>query len=141
MKRYIGTKTIHAKPMTRADYNTFRGWDLPANENGADDGYLVEYPDGGAPNTHEYTGYISWSPKAQFEAAYRERPALEGLLPHQQRVVDEKAELDEKMDKLTAFMDTPIFATVPAAEQERLVMQLMHMGSYTAVLHERIAAF
>lgn len=66
---------------------------------------------------------------------------MEGLQPHQQRVVDEKAELDEKMDKLTAFMDTPIFSHLPVPEQERLAQQLMHMGNYTATLHERIAAF
>lgn len=63
------------------------------------------------------------------------------MQPHQQRVVDEKTELDAKMDKLTAFIDTPLFASLPEAEQERLVMQLMHMGHYTATLAERIAAF
>ncbi len=141
MKRYIGTKTINAKPMTRANYNALRGWVLPTVESGADDGYLVEYTDGGTPNHPDFSGYISWSPKAQFEAAYRERAAVEGLQPHQQRVVDEKAELDEKMDKLTAFMDTPIFSHLPVPEQERLAQQLMHMGNYTATLHERIAAF
>ena len=29
--------------MTRLEYNQFRGWELPADENGADEGYLVEY--------------------------------------------------------------------------------------------------
>lgn len=76
MKPYIGTKAINAKPMTRLEYNTLRGWILPADEHGADEGYLVEYTDGGTPNTPDYLGYISWSPKAQFEAAYRETPGL-----------------------------------------------------------------
>lgn len=57
--------------MTRAEYNTFRGWQLPQDENGKDDGYLVEYIDGGKPNVPEYKGYVSWSPKEQFENAYR----------------------------------------------------------------------
>ncbi len=70
MQNYIGTKVINAKPMSRADYNTFRGWDLPANENGEDEGYLVEYTDGGKPNVEGYVGYVSWSPKEQFEKAY-----------------------------------------------------------------------
>lgn len=53
--------------MTRLEYNQFRGWTLPADENGEDAGYLVEYTDGGTPNTKEFAGYISWSPKEQFE--------------------------------------------------------------------------
>lgn len=70
--QYIGTKIINAKPMSRLDYNIFRGWELPANENGSDEGYLVEYIDGGEPNTKEYQGYVSWSPKEQFENAYKQ---------------------------------------------------------------------
>ena len=67
----IGTKAVNAKPMTRQEYNDFRGWQLPENENGADEGYLVEYQDG-EPNTTEYKGYVSWSPKAQFDNAYQD---------------------------------------------------------------------
>ena len=62
MKTYIGTKIIDARPMTRGEYNIFRGWQIPENENPEDEGYLVKYPD----------GYISWSPKEVFEEAYRE---------------------------------------------------------------------
>jgi hypothetical protein len=71
MKRYIGTKLINAKPMTRQAYNDFRGWTLPADENGADEGYLVEYVDGGKGNTDHYAGYVSWSPSDVFDRAYR----------------------------------------------------------------------
>lgn len=76
MPIYIGTKIITATPMTRGHYNAYRGWELPANENGADDGYLVEYQDGGEPNHPGHAGYISWSPKAQFENAYRKTTGL-----------------------------------------------------------------
>lgn len=31
----------------------------------------MEYQDGGKPNHPSHVGYISWSPKAQFDAAYR----------------------------------------------------------------------
>ncbi|AMW64524.1 MULTISPECIES: DUF2829 domain-containing protein [Pseudomonas] len=68
---FIGTKIILALAMTRLAYNEYRGWTLPADENGADDGYLVEYTDGGASNHPDHAGYISWSPKAQFDNAYR----------------------------------------------------------------------
>lgn len=75
-RTYIGTKIIGATPMSRLAYNVYRGWDLPANENGADEGYLVEYQDGGTPNHPLHAGYISWSPREQFEKAYRQTPGL-----------------------------------------------------------------
>lgn len=64
-------KAILAKPMTRLEYNVYRGWALPADENGADRGFLVEYTDGGASNHPAHQGYISWSPKDVFVKAYR----------------------------------------------------------------------
>jgi hypothetical protein len=69
--QYIGTKVINALQMTRQEYNDFRGWTLPTDEDGTDNGYLVEYQDGGKPNTPHYEGYVSWSPKEQFDKAYR----------------------------------------------------------------------
>lgn len=71
-KIYIGTKIVKLQPMTRAEYNAYRGWELPDDEDGADAGYLVEYMDGGKPNVTGHDGYVSWSPKAQADAAYRE---------------------------------------------------------------------
>lgn len=61
MQLFIGTKLINAESMTRLEYNEMRGWTLPEDENGSDEGFLVEYLD----------GYISWSPKAVFEKAYK----------------------------------------------------------------------
>ena len=46
MDKYIGTKIIEAKSMNRGDYNKYRGWDIPENENPDDEGYLVKYSDG-----------------------------------------------------------------------------------------------
>lgn len=76
MNRYIGTKIINATAMNRADYNIYRGWSLHANEDGADEGYLVEYPDGGKPNDARHAGYISWIPKEQFDNAYRQTSGI-----------------------------------------------------------------
>ena len=59
--KYIRMHQVEAEPMTRGYYNKFRGWTIPANENPADEGYKVTYPD----------GYVSWCPKEQFEAAGR----------------------------------------------------------------------
>lgn len=140
-QRFIGTKVILAEAMTRAAYNAFRGWTLPADENGADAGYLVEYQDGGKPNVSGRAGYVSWSPKEQFDNAYRARPAVPALAPHQQRVVDEKAELDERLEKLVAFTKTPIFAGLDSAERNRLDKQAEAMTMYSYILFDRIAAF
>ena len=63
------------------------------------------------------------------------------MQPHQQRVVDEKAELDAKVERLKAFWDNPVFNTLPDAEKERLERQSNIMDQYSQVLGERIAAF
>jgi len=76
MKTYLGVKMIQAKPMNRLEYNEYRGWQLPADENGLDEGFLVEYLDGGASNHPDHKGYISWSPKEVFENAYKEVTGL-----------------------------------------------------------------
>jgi hypothetical protein len=76
-KRYEGTKRLSATPMTRGEYNAYRGWKLPDGESPGDAGYLVEYEDGGKPNHANHKNYISWSPKDVFERSYREiQPAL-----------------------------------------------------------------
>ena len=76
MKTYIGTKIINATPMSRGEYNAYRGWTPPEGEDQAVDGYLVEYTDGGKANDSRHAGYISWSPKEQFDNAYRETTGL-----------------------------------------------------------------
>jgi hypothetical protein len=68
---YIGTKVIKAEPMTRLAYNELRGLTVPDDENPSDEGFLVEYLDGGKANVPGYSGYVSWSPKDVFERAYR----------------------------------------------------------------------
>ena len=61
--------------------------------------------------------------------------------PHQQRVVDEKTALDEKIEKLRAFFNTAIFANLHPDEQERLRIQFGYMVSYSSILEERIKHF
>lgn len=64
------------------------------------------------------------------------------LKPHQQRVVDEKAELDKKATALSNFIgNSPIFDTLDAAEKERLKEQNDVMWQYSEILGARIAAF
>jgi hypothetical protein len=59
----------------------------------------------------------------------------------QQRVIDEKAALDERITKLETFSQGPVYATLPEAEQTRLGHQVEYMQMYSDVLGERIAAF
>jgi hypothetical protein len=60
---------------------------------------------------------------------------------HQQRVVDEKRELDAKISKLVAFYDTTVYAGLDETERVRLSRQGQIMSEYSDVLGERIAAF
>ena len=60
---------------------------------------------------------------------------------YQQRVVNEKTELDERTDKLEAFIFGERFKSVPTDEQERMIKQLAVMFSYREILRQRIAAF
>jgi hypothetical protein len=64
------------------------------------------------------------------------------LEPHQQRVVDERADLDAKIKKLADFIRfSPIFKELPGDEQGRLYRQHTAMRAYSGVLGERIEAF
>ncbi|OTG81809.1 hypothetical protein B9T31_14895 [Acinetobacter sp. ANC 4558] len=71
MIAFIGNKSVLAVPMTRGEYNEYRDWTIPENEDPAEQGYLVEYVDGGKPNDDRHAGYISWSPKDVFENSYK----------------------------------------------------------------------
>lgn len=135
---YEGTKRLTAQPMTRGEYNAYRGWQCPADENPADAGYLVEYLDGGKSNHPAHTGYISWSPADVFERAYKLVPGSD-LPPHQQRVLVEKLELDLRIGALDPFIErNPVFATLPTDEQARLKRQLDVMHELSSILGERI---
>ena len=78
-----------------------------------------------------------------FAATYDAVPAAPGadLPPHQQRVLDEKRELDDRLQKLVAFFSNPIFHGLPESEQIRLERQAVAMRTYSEILSERIAAF
>ncbi|ATD40340.1 hypothetical protein [Aeromonas salmonicida] len=66
LKYFACLAKVHAKPMTRGEYNAMRGWSLPENENGQDPGYLVIH-NKGALNEHQ-----TWSPAHIFNASYEE---------------------------------------------------------------------
>ena len=62
--------------------------------------------------------------------------------PHEQRVMQEKTDLDEKRIKLRNFIeDTPKFYALHPEERGLLVNQLTAMNAYSAALGQRIARF
>lgn len=64
------------------------------------------------------------------------------MKPHEERVVAEKQELDDKRGKLTTFIGgSDMYRTLPKMEQSRLNRQLAAMTLYSNILSERIAAF
>lgn len=122
-KSYVGTKIVTAWPETR----TINRGDSAVEE----PGYAVKYED----------GYISWSPKSSFDAAYLELPDISGLLPHQIRVVAEYVQTKDRYTKLHAFLGTDTFVGLDMHEKERLARQCGVMSELVAVLAERIEAF
>lgn len=64
------------------------------------------------------------------------------MQPYQQRVVEEKAQLDERIEKLAAFRNGEKFLAISdLSEQRRLVEQLQIMREYSHILAERILHF
>lgn len=62
--------------------------------------------------------------------------------PYQQRVIDEKKELDDKIEKLTSFLtNDEQRSKVSDQEADRMQRQLDCMNAYSGILGERIDAF
>ena len=134
MQTYIGTKTIKAQPMTRYAYNALRGWEVPADEDPEDDGFLVEYVDGGKANHPDFAGYISWSPADVFARAYK----LADTWLDRLRI--EQSELSERYAKLLDYLDSPAFDKLDANAAQLLRRQAAAMCTYGGILLERIDA-
>lgn len=59
---FIRTELVDAEPMTRGEYNNYRGWTIPADENPEDKGYMLTHPDGN----------INWTSEYKFQRSYLE---------------------------------------------------------------------
>jgi len=60
---------------------------------------------------------------------------------YQQRVIDEKNDLGEKIKKLTEFTKTELFNNLSETEQDLLTQQLIDMNKYHGVLTLRVTIF
>lgn len=132
-KTYSGTKTLYAWPATKVQYNNYRGWVTPSDEDPLEPGYLVEYTNGGEqdkPNHPNHAGYISWSPAGVFESTYHEVST-----DWRDRVQQEGVELRAKITKLEAFLAND-GGTVQ--QRELLTVQLGYMEGYAKVLAQRL---
>lgn len=68
----FGSRFVLGYPMTRLQYNSLRGWDLPSDENGDDAGLLIENLTNSKPNTDFLNGYVSWQTIEQANAEFRQ---------------------------------------------------------------------
>lgn len=122
MKHYIGTKTIQAEPMSLMDAAKLLNRKItPANPEETE-GYLVEYED----------GYRSWSPASAFKKAYKLAET------YNDRLLIERSQLCERIEKLSAFINTEKFGELGGDERKLLCDQLNIMYSYRHTLDERI---
>ena len=134
-KTYVGTKRLKGWPMNKAEYCAYRDWTVPADEDPNEEGFLVEYLDGGKPNDSRHEGYISWSPKDVFEKAYKEEQEETFL----DRLIKEEEQLGEKITGLNKGLHSSGFAEKVGDYQFRLLcLQHSTMIAYRQVLVMRI---
>ena len=114
------------QPMTRLEYNQFRGWTLPEGEDPNDPGYLMNFG-----------FHTAWWPADVVDKAFVVLPTA----LHQQRVHGEYGQLLDRQEKLGKFLKTDLFSTLVPAEQIRLGKQYNLQKQLLEVLSQRIAEF
>lgn len=115
------------QPMTRLEYNQFRGWTLPEGEDPNDPGYLMDFG-----------FHTAWWPADVVDKAFMVLPSAPS---YQQRVHGEHKQLLDRQEKLTVFITSPAFSSLVPAEQIRLSKQFHLQKQLLEVLGQRIAAF
>jgi len=60
---------------------------------------------------------------------------------YQEQVIQEKADLDLKIEKLNRFVSGETFQLLDSEEQQRMTEQLSYMNAYSEVLGRRIVEF
>lgn len=126
MKHYIGTKHVMARPMTKWEAQQENllqtGKVCTSQDDKCTPGYEVIYEG----------GYRSWSPKDVFEQSYQ---VSETFLDSMHI---EYTELNDRTQKLEAFVKTDKFYHLGAIQQGRLMRQLSAMQQYREWLRLRI---
>lgn len=126
MKKYIGTKSVEAEVMD--ELTAVEKGFARSNEDNHEwrQGYHVRYED----------GYESWSPKDVFEKAYKPADTFKD------RLVIEKAELEDKLQKCESFVKSEKFREVVKDEYQASLLQLQSqsMREYYNILVHRLFA-
>lgn len=124
MKKYLGTKLVTAKPMTRVEAEVILGKFIkPSKQEYSGEGYLVRYEG----------GYQSWSPKEVFDKAYK--PADNFL----DRLIIERDEVQQRLSSLTsALMQEDFQEKVGSKQYYWMQEQRNAMEIYVEVLNKRI---
>lgn len=129
---FIATRTVQATPMNRQEYNDLRGWQVPDNENPADDSYLVVNNGVTERNVEGFDGYVSWLPKLAFDEQYKTNHTPID------RMQIEADDLDDKLLKLEAFINKGQPAFLTDDEWALLKQQAEYMVLYRDTLGMRL---
>jgi hypothetical protein len=130
-------RSILVKEMTRGNYNMYRGWIIPENEDPSDEGFLVKDPE----NNH-----ITWIPKDVFEKTITIDSALinTAVLMRSCDFKDRfKAEYDQLsiryygLQKMVNAYENNQLKFTPKCSLEILKSQLDVMKKYIEILEER----
>ena len=138
MQKYIGIKLVEAKPMTRGDYNDYRGWTVPADENPNDEGYLVKHSE----------NYVSWIAKDEFEKTYNvvgvrslnDSALLMVSTDYKDRFKAEYIQLKTRLKSLKTMLhnwDNEQLSFIPSCPRSTYDLQVEAMTKYLAVLEAR----
>lgn len=133
-KVFITTKVVQAKEMMaiEAEQLNYKTNDLPSETLG----YEVTYED----------GYKSWCPKNVFDKNAIELQELsifnvqckDSMPEYLKRIFEEHNNLQDKINKLLAFVKTESFDELDKTQKENLNKQKVFMLGYLNVLRERI---
>ena len=138
MRQYINVEQVEAKKMTRGDYNNYRGWTVPTDENPADEGYLVKHSD----------NYVSWIAKDDFEKTYNvvgvrslnDSALLMVSTDYKDRFIAEYIQLETRIKGLETMLsnwDKELLTFIPSCPRSIYNLQLEYIKKYLAVLEAR----
>lgn len=129
VKKYIGKQEIEAEPMKygKAYVNGL----IPQNA------YIEEYDDWDGYHIVHSNGFKEWLPEKSFHDEYQIADSFSD------RLMIERRELTEKLEKLLRLTESPKFADVIKDEHQRrlLIMQRDYMGEYLNILNQRILLY